>query len=70
MKTACLILLALCASCTVPTAADGGEAAAAGATGTMVAEGDAIYVDGLLDPVEDDGRSLRERDLERIGRRP
>jgi hypothetical protein len=69
MKTACLILIALLSSCTVPTAADGGDAAA-GATGTMVAEGDAIYVDGLLDPVEDDGRSLRERDLERIGRRP
>ena len=68
MKAICLIFFALCASCTVPPAADG--AAAAGAIGTMVAEGDAISVDGLLDPVEDDGRSLRERDLERLGRRP
>lgn len=74
MKPFLVIALISLTACTAPAAKSAGTAAGAaqdhGATGVVMQENGAPYIDGLLTPVENDQRSLREQDLERIGRRP
>lgn len=67
-----LILLGLTA-CTAPAAKTDRETKAKSfeqGSGVVTQNGETPYVDGLLTPVVKDERSLREQDLERIGRRP
>lgn len=74
MKSFLMLALISLAACTAPGAKSAGAASEAasnnGATGVVTQENGAPYIDGLLNPVEHDERSLREQDLERIGRQP
>ena len=74
MKTFVLFALISLTACTAPAAKSGASASnsapGGGATGVVTEDHGVPYVDGLLTPVEKDGRSLREQDLERIGRQP
>jgi len=74
MKPFLMFALISLTACTAPAAKSGSTASGAapnsGATGVVTQENGAPYIDGLLNPVEHDERSLREQDLERIGRRP
>jgi len=74
MKPFLVLALASLAACTAPAAKSShgaqGTAPEQIATGVVTQEDGAPYIEGLLMPVEKDERSLREQDLERIGRRP
>ena len=74
MKPFFVLALVSLAACTAPaTKSSHGSPSADtdnSSTGVVTQENGAPYIDGLLTPVEKDERSLREQDLERIGRRP